>query len=631
MLTAHEATEAQEIVPNADKRLGYIRENAPYRVTPPSEKSSMVDKSERVESADQKKGYVDQVEPEATEADNPNIGADTDGNDIEELSQEEISALITPVADEQIDDIPEELPQDEDTDQLSNQNSITDEENIQLKPPEEMASDPKNVNIIQDRELERDSSDKSVELEGSEDNQIDESDPFPKNDPHEERDDEEKTSNIVATDGPETNDDESTRRKHHAKHLKVLGAILVGCLILTGLWGVNLYRNQKSVHQINSNSQPVVAETTDSPVPIIKETSIRSETLSSGESQPNPLQENQSQLNKIRNSLLAKAQVLTDLQDQYRSGVDRFEEEMITKIRNSDIETLNQALQDNRVKFQLHTIQRRQAYIEQLEGPIRWLKEGSENLLFLQRKHDIELVVLSVCRDITADKILAESDDMIRRFTTGSIEEHLEVDLKTARLLPVEQIWQSLISTAKKTNIVTVKSKIQNHDLNRSQSKENEQTDTNQLIWEEICAGKFERKHDLTALSSQAAECLAAWEEPDLFINQVANLTPDATQELLKWKGKWLGLNGLIELSPETASYLFNWEGEWVSLNGLIYMNSESSAYLSKWTGHTLEMMGLSSELMARDSLALKHLSKWMGKGNRLYVPDDIRHLIMSQ
>ena len=592
----------------------------------------MAEIPERVESANRKQGYVDQEEPEVTEADNSKTEADTDEGDIEELSQEEISALISPVAEEQNVDIPEDRPQGEGTEQLSNKNAATDENDLQIKPIEETDTASNDVNNSQDDEFKRDLSTKSVESDGSEADPIDESDAIPQNDQHEEPPgDEKKTSNRGATDGPETEDDESTRRNHHAKHLKVLGAILVGCFILTGLWGGYLYRNKKSVHQFNPNSQPITVETTESAVTRINETSIRSESLPSGENRPNPLQENQSQLNKIRNNLLAKAQVLTELQDQYRSGVDRLEEEMIVKIRNGDIETLNQALHDKSAKFQLHTIQRRQAYIEQLERPIRWLKEGSENLLFLQRKQDMESVVLSVCRDITIDKILAESDNAIRRFTNGSIEDHLEVDLKTARLLPVNQVWQRLISTEKLSKTVRVKSKTQNDDLSRLQPKENKQTGTNRLIWEEICAGKFERKHDLTALSSQAAECLSAWDEPDLFINQVANLTPDAAQELLKWKGKWLGLNGLIELSPETASYLFNWEGEWVSLNGLIYMNSESSAYLSKWTGHTLEMMGLSSELMARDSLALKHLSKWVGKGKHLYVPDDIRHLIMSQ
>ena len=592
----------------------------------------MADKSEPVESADLKQDKVDQEELEATEADNTKTEALTDDSDIEELSQEEISALISPVADKKISDIPEDLPQNEDTDQLLEQNDVTDEKDIPIKPLEEMNTDPNTVNNSQDHEPERDSSEKSVDREGPETNKVEESDTIPKNGQHEEPADENETSNKDAVDdGPETNENESTRRIHHVKHLKVLGAILVVCFILTGLWGVGLYRNQKSVHQIHSNSQPITVETTDSAVPLINETSMHSESLPSGSSQPNPLQENQSQLNKIRNSLLAKGQVLTELQEQYRSGVNRVEEEVIAKIRNGDIETLNQALHDNRAKFQLHTIQWRQAYIEQLEGPIRWLNEGSENLLFLQRKHDIESVVLAVCRDITEDKILAESDDAIRRFTNGSIEDHLVVDLKKDRLLPVNQIWQRLISTEKQSNTDSVKSKTQSHNLNRSQSKKTNQRGTNLLIWKEICAGEFERKHDLTALSEKAAECLAVWKEPDLFINQLANLTPGAAQELLKWKGKWLGLNGLIELSPETASYLFNWEGEWVSLNGLIYMNSESSAYLSKWTGHTLEMMGLSSELMARDSLALKHLSKWMSKGNHLYVSDDIRQLIVSQ
>jgi hypothetical protein len=590
----------------------------------------MADKPERFESTDRKQGYVAKKES-AINADDPMNEADTGDSDVEELSQEEIAALISPVTDEQIGDIPDDLPQDGNTDQLSNQNGVNDDKDVQKKSLEEVDADLLDGNSRQEPELETSVSGRSVELEGAKEKQFNESDAIAEDDQLDRANDEKRASNKGAVDEPEQNDDASTSRQHHANHLRVLGAILVGCFILTGLYGIGLYRNQNSVDQENSHSQPVAAEITDSARPLINETSMRFEAQSTGENQPNPLRENQSQLNKIRNSLLAKSQELTKLQDQYRSGMERMREEMIAKIRNGDIETLEQALQENKAKFQLHTIQRRQAYIEQLEEPLRWLNKGSENLLFLQRKHGIESVVLPVCRDITANKILAESDDAIRRFTNGSIEDHLEIDLKNASLAPVNQIWQRLLRTEEESDTITAKSKSQYDDRNGSQSKENQRGGTNQLIWEEVCAGKFEHKHDLTALSEKAAECLSAWEEPDLFINHVASLTPNAAQKLLKWKGKWLGLNGLIELSPETASYLFNWEGEWVSLNGLIYMNSESSAYLSKWNGHTLEMMGLSSELMARDSLALKHLSNWMGKGNQLYVPDDIRRLIMSQ
>ena len=108
-------------------------------------------------------------------------------------------------------------------------------------------------------------------------------------------------------------------------------------------------------------------------------------------------------------------------------------------------------------------------------------------------------------------------------------------------------------------------------------------------------------------------------------------MTPGAARNLRKWKGKWLGLNGLVELPPESASYLFTWEGDWVSLNGVMFLDAEATAHLVKWKGKTLEMMGLSSALMARDTLALKHLSAWQKKGNNLFVTDEIRQLIASE
>ncbi len=627
----------------------------------------MADKSERVKTADLKQGFDDQQEP-ASEAAKPKTEAGAVEDDVEEMSQEEISALISPVTNDQFSKIPEGKQLDENIDQLSIQDGGSDEKDIKINPPDKVDvekidpthnkpeidpstpdpsddhvnhanisdADPNKGSLNHNKEKnsqvpETDAIVNSATMDGTTSNGVKESVTDPINNSLGNDDDEGENSNKEILGESEAKDAHSTGHQHQANHLKVLGTILVGCLILVSLWGVILFRNQEPVYKSGADNRSNEEATIASPVPPVHEANLSSESQLSSDNQPDPLQENQTQLNRIRNDLLAKSQILRELQDQYRAGVARLKEELVAKIRKDEIESLNQAHHRNKTMFKLHTIQRRQAYIEQLEAPIGWLNEGSEDLLFLQRKHDIEAVVLPACRDITTERILAESGDAVRRFTNGSIETHLKVDLKSANFSSITQIWQDLLNTEKKANTVNAKTKPQRKEGTRLTSRENERESSNQSIYDEICAGMFDRKHDLTTLSEKAAGCLANWEEPDLFINQVTTLTPSAAQHLLKWKGKWLGLNGLTELSPEAASYLFNWEGEWVSLNGLIYMNSESSAYLSKWTGHTLEMMGLSSDLMARDSLALKHLSAWLKKGNQLFVPDDIRRLIMSQ
>ncbi len=570
-------------------------------------------------------------------------GGEVDDNDIRELSPEEVSALISPAPIDENTTGQEGLAKNEAFEQKQSQDEVTGEIDSLSKHPVEGDSAPS-----AQRRAATEGNNPTTELNGKDDsstiesvtaggdmgtrikpdNSMDRSEEEPSNEP---ADSIEPNADIVVTgdhdlDSPETvsngntdgidgekglkeayseysetGESDSLDGKFHSSPIKTLGAVLVGCLVLVAICGFLFYRYERAAPLSNLNGNAAVSQAEASPEEIKHLSAPPPDDSIPNETPQNRLLDIPDQLQKARNEMVNRAEILIDLQDQYRTGIHRIEEEMIAEIRQRDIPSLQQALNEKKIEFQLYTIQRRQAYIDHLEKPVRWLKKGSEELLFLQRKYEVESMVMPVCRDITAERLIVENDVSMRRYATSVLQAQLKVDLESDRYLSLPQIWQNILQK-KETMTVSHAGPVQkNHSGGHSGY---DQLAKNQAIWSEVCTGQFDRKCDLTALSDQAASCLVGWSEPDLFINRVRRLTPGAARNLRKWKGKWLGLNGLVELPPDSASYLFTWEGDWVSLNGVMFLDAEATAHLVKWKGKTLEMMGLSSALMARDPLA---------------------------
>jgi hypothetical protein len=338
---------------------------------------------------------------------------------------------------------------------------------------------------------------------------------------------------------------------------------------------------------------------------------------------PLRLKAKQDHLNALRDQLLSKADEIANLQNHYRKSIRQVEAAVLTEKRHAGIHTLQQALETKRIAFQLETIRRRQAYIDCLAKPADWLLQGSEELLFLKRKHFLDFLIFPVSSQIDPEKLVAEQEAAFDHYTNSV--EALRVDLQKASYHTLDQIWQNLLEQEKQfaSNVFLTT------PGTRQGSGGGSQVD-NQSIWLEICRGCYNRKSELTALSVEAADCLAGWKEPDLFLNSIKALSPEAARRLFKWKGSWFCLNGLTDLPPETAEYLFQWNGDWLSLNGVKHLSFESSIFLTGWKGRTLELMGLSPESMELEALVLKHLAQWQRSGGKLFVPERIRRLLVD-
>ena len=329
------------------------------------------------------------------------------------------------------------------------------------------------------------------------------------------------------------------------------------------------------------------------------------------------------EITKLRNELLAKEGEIADLIRNYKNGISKVENEILREKRNSGMNSFNDAIKNKKIEFGMMAIQRRLAYIEKIDQPYKWLNHGIEELLYLKRKIEIDARISRVISGIDMDKMIKEIDIVIQSYLTGI--EKLKIDMKNVELISLEMIWKRIIDKEKYTlcNNEKADESVEINKTTLTNEKKN-----NRMIWEEICSGKYERKNEMTKLSTEAAKCLSKWKHADLFLNGVSEISPEVARNLLKWKGNWICLNGVKKLSPEAAKHLFQWQGNWISLNGISEISSGLLRYLPQWQGKQLELMGLKYKRSKIEQVGLKSLAKWEKSGGKLYIPVQIRKVI---
>jgi hypothetical protein len=307
---------------------------------------------------------------------------------------------------------------------------------------------------------------------------------------------------------------------------------------------------------------------------------------------------------RLRDELLTKKDEIFKLRIHLQSGVAELEEETRREVKKAGIASFEQALQDKRVELNLRTIQRRQSYIRELGKPAQWTHHGSEELLYLKRKAELDLAVMNIADHVDMDRHMRHIGAAIEKFRPSA--EKLAVDPGDGIFSSLEDIWNQIGSNQKNNQQMLPES-------------------TNEEIIDEICSGYFHRTNKLSSITDRGAKCLAKLEGPDLFLNGLTELSPAEAKTLFQWSGSWICLNGIKTLSPEAARHLFKWNGDWISLNGLTEFPTELARYLMKWDGNQLELMGLEYDSKKADKNALKYLALWEAMGGKLFISDDIR------
>jgi hypothetical protein len=313
------------------------------------------------------------------------------------------------------------------------------------------------------------------------------------------------------------------------------------------------------------------------------------------------------EITELRDRLLRKQEEVVGLRKQYRNGIEELEKEISDELQKREIRTFLQAMEDSAIVFTLKTIQRRQAYVQQLEKPSRWIEQACEELLYLKRRTVMDMEVAEIAGGIDLNRNLRLINAAVRKYETTA--DKLALDMKNAQLKPLENIWKR------------IQNKAQPYAAVRAHSK-------NQIISDQICRGNFSRLSELSEISAHTASCITEMRGSDLFLNDLTEISPAAARQLFQWKGSWICLNGVRALSPRTARYLFQWDGNWISLNGLTEFPAEIGEKLLQWDGHQLELMGLQYSEDFPSTIALEYLAQWEHAGGKLFVPEAVRKKI---
>jgi hypothetical protein len=310
---------------------------------------------------------------------------------------------------------------------------------------------------------------------------------------------------------------------------------------------------------------------------------------------------------ELRDRLLRKQEEVMGLKKQYRNGIEELEKEISDELQKREIRTFLQAMEDSAIVFTLKTIQRRQAYVQQLERPSRWIEQACEELLYLKRRTMMDMEVAEIAGGIDLNRNLRLINAAVRKYEPSA--DKLALDMRNAKLEPLENIWKR------------IQNKTQQYAQIRAYSK-------NQIISDQICRGDFNRLSELSEISAHTASCITEMRASDLFLNDLTEISPAAARQLFQWKGTWICLNGVRALSPRAARYLFQWDGNWISLNGLTEFPAEIAEKLLQWDGHQLELMGLQYSEDFPSTIALEYLARWEHAGGKLFVPEAVRKKI---
>lgn len=313
------------------------------------------------------------------------------------------------------------------------------------------------------------------------------------------------------------------------------------------------------------------------------------------------------ELNRLRETLLLKKHEIGELKKHYRLGVETLENEILQEALRNNIHRFQEALKNKRIELKIKAIQRRLVYINKLDRPLKWLEQGSEELLYLKRKANFDLLVIQIASGVDMDMHMQQINAALQKYCITA--DNLAINTEGAELPSPETLWKGLYSKTK--NNPHLLAEIENW-----------------FIEQEICSGDLKRIGELSGISAEAARCIAQTEGSDLFLNGIEDLSPTIARQLCQWRGKWICLNGVRMLSPSAAKHLFQWEGEWISLNGLSSFPSELAKYLGQWKGKQLELMGLAFNKDQHEKIALKYLAEWEKAGGKLFVPASIRTMI---
>ena len=402
----------------------------------------------------------------------------------------------------------------------------------------------------------------------------------------------------------ETTEDEAEENSLQASDTKIsLVKIAVSAVLVIALFSGFFIFDNKSKPKTNPKGTQETPMGRPQPVKVERKEIREIQSLV----MPSIYDDSINEISTLRDTLLKKQAEILVLKKRYQQSIDELEREILDAQYNTDIQTFLEATANHRIVFSLKTIQRRQAYIGQLERPLAWVSGACEELLYIKRRVMMDLQLSAVASGIDMDQHVQEMHRALQKYRPTA--DKLAIDPTDARLESIETIWEQIQNKQDKVSPKPVYSK-------------------NQIISAEICAGDFSRIGELYEISAATAKCITEMQGADLFLNQISEISPGAARQLCQWKGSWICMNGIKALSPRVAHYLFQWDGNWISLNGLTEFPAEVGETLLHWRGGQLELMGLQDTSDAHAQMGIEYLAQWERLGGKLFVPKQLREKI---
>jgi len=122
-------------------------------------------------------------------------------------------------------------------------------------------------------------------------------------------------------------------------------------------------------------------------------------------------------------------------------------EELKAEIREEEkqnhVKNYRQASGLPRVHFNLKLLQMIQAYMQELEGRIRYYQAGNQRLEFLLIQAQDDLKVIKTLRNLDVQKLLIQTNEALAIYQPA-IQGHM-IDMADVTLPPVEVVWRETV------------------------------------------------------------------------------------------------------------------------------------------------------------------------------------------
>ncbi|MBN1325431.1 hypothetical protein JW977_00405 [Candidatus Falkowbacteria bacterium] len=152
----------------------------------------------------------------------------------------------------------------------------------------------------------------------------------------------------------------------------------------------------------------------------------------------------------LKSALTEKISEVKQLNSEYSVSINELKDEIIREKDAKSIKSFNQAIENQRINYDLALIQRKKAYIVKLEEILARLNEGVIELEYVQRQSEDDVRLVQVLKDEEAKKIIEGINDVVAKYLPDAAK--LEINIDPEEMQTPQQIWGEIVQTENKSN-----------------------------------------------------------------------------------------------------------------------------------------------------------------------------------